>query len=66
MNHAPAPDAIAKYGITTLTDNLVPGEFVAINHAFLNVFRPELEARLIRGGKQPCVNNNSSPLHLVK
>lgn len=59
--HKPAPAALAKHGITTLTDNLGPGEFVGINRAFFNVFRPELEARFIRGGKQPCVANNSSP-----
>lgn len=66
MNRSKSPDAIAKHGITTLSDNLGPDEFVAINRAFFNVFRPELEARFITGGKQPCLNNNSSPLHLVK
>lgn len=60
MNHSPAPAAIAKHGITTLTDNLGPGEFVAINRAFFNVFRPELEARFITGSK-PCQDSNSSP-----
>jgi hypothetical protein len=57
--HKPAPAAIAKHGIATLTDNLAPGEFIAINRAFFNVFRPEFEARFIRGGK-PCATSNSS------
>ena len=61
-----APAALAKRGITTLSDNLQPGEALSISRAFITFFRPELEARFITGGKQPCANNNSSPSRLGK
>jgi hypothetical protein len=62
--HVPA--AVAKHGITTLTDNLQPGEALSISRAFITFFRPELEARFLSGGKQPCANNNSSPFRSGK
>lgn len=61
MNRAPAPAAIAKHGITRITDNLQPGESISIARAFFNVFRPELEARFIQGGKTRCQETSSSP-----
>jgi hypothetical protein len=59
VSFRPAPSSLSKRGITTLSDNLQPGEQVSISRAFINVFRPELEARLLSGGK-PCVNGRVS------
>lgn len=61
MSPRPIPASLAKHGIISVSDNLFPGDTLNVGRAFINVFRPELEARLIRGGKQPCQDNSSSP-----
>lgn len=49
----PIPASLTKHGIRSVSDNLQPGETLAIGRAFINVFRPELEARLLKGKKLP-------------
>lgn len=61
MNAHPIPASLTKHGIRGVSDNLQPGETLAIGRAFIDVFRPELEARLLKGRKQPCQEASNSP-----
>lgn len=63
MSARSVPACLVKRGILGVTDNLQPGEVLNIGRAFINAFRPELEARLLKGGKKPCVTETktSSP-----
>lgn len=60
MSANPIPASLTKRGIRGVSDNLQPGESLAIGRAFINVFRPELEARLLKG-KKPCQEASNSP-----
>jgi hypothetical protein len=45
------PASLVKRGILGVSDNLLPGESLAIGRAFMQVFRPELEAHFL--GSKP-------------
>ncbi|HQS59953.1 MAG: hypothetical protein B7Y56_03350 [Gallionellales bacterium 35-53-114] len=66
MSVRPVPASLARVGIVSASDNLFPGDVLNVGRAFINVFRPELEARLIRKVEKPCQDNNSSPCHSSK
>jgi hypothetical protein len=55
------PASLAKHGILRVSDNIPDGMGVDFNRAFMQVFRPELEAGVIRNGKKPCATVISLP-----
>lgn len=61
MTHRPPSAGMVKRGLLSVSDNLFPGESLNVGRAFAQVFRPELEARLIRKGVKPCATETSSP-----
>ncbi len=42
------PASLAKRGIFSVSDNLPEGAYLNVGRAFIQTFRPELEARLMR------------------
>lgn len=62
MSNRAIPACLTRKGIVSVSDNLAPGDVLNVGRAFINVFRPELEARLIRKvEKKPCQDSSSSP-----
>jgi hypothetical protein len=62
-----APAALQRQGIFSVRDNLCPGDELKVGRAFVQLFRTELEARVIqRVVKKPCKSKDSSPLRLIK
>lgn len=53
LNGVPVPASLAKRGIFSVSDNLPEGAYLNVGRAFIQTFRPELEARLIRKGGKP-------------
>lgn len=54
MTKRPMPPALAKRGITGVTDNLQPGQEVNFVQSLFWAFRPELEARFLKPAAKPA------------
>jgi len=57
----PIPAALAKRGITGVTDNLQPGQTVNFVKPFFWAFREELEARFLKPIPKPEQSNPVAP-----
>lgn len=67
MSEHAIPPALARAGISSITDNLPIGGELDIARDAVRVFRGEIEARLL-GWNQPLAPRRSAPakpLHLV-
>jgi hypothetical protein len=56
------PAVLVRQGVCSVSDNLFPGDTLNVGRIFMNMFRTELEARLIK----PCADKNRSPCPLGK
>lgn len=55
----PAPASIAKLGITSVADNLGPGQEVNFASAFKLIFRTEIEQRIFTQRGESCARNSA-------
>lgn len=57
MSINPVPASLAKHGLLTIEDNLLPGQEVSFGRMFCLVFRTELEARIFQKKNKTCIPN---------
>ncbi|SEO65017.1 hypothetical protein [Nitrosovibrio sp. Nv6] len=60
MSANPVPASLAKHGLMTIEDNLLPGQQVSFARMFCLIFRSELEARIFQKKKTCAANHGNS------